>query len=381
MPTVDVLAYVLNCEALRLALHHVTSRKKYPTFVMKMASDYVVSYDRELLNSFDAEIQALLPSLPSRFKLHKLFEKHKVDLDESWYMERIFDVLWKDIAEKKALNAPDNENNSSDNEEFNGDSAGGASRNISGKASKKSSKKGSKNESAPNVLDEYFNPTEEAAYEAVAGWEENTILDAEISERTRNFSDKSWDNIPGNLMRAILEANALRVDWRSILKHFMASIIDKYTVETRAKPNRRHGFDLPGQRHLFKSRVLMAIDVSGSMTNEEIAEGFALIKPLLRHAEVYWCTWDARCSDFTKERQSKNYVNVSGGGGTQPDCIFKKMKEDRIKFDGIILFTDCYFFWDEPERGAQKVAIVGCNGCGEPPHWVRHFISLEEMRK
>ena len=49
------------------------------------------------------------------------------------------------------------------------------------------------------------------------------------------------------------------------------------------KPNRRYGFQYMGSRYDFTTRLLFAVDVSGSMSSQDLALGFSVINRFFKY--------------------------------------------------------------------------------------------------
>ena len=101
--------------------------------------------------------------------------------------------------------------------------------------------------------------------------------------------------------------------------------------------------------------IVIAIDTSGSITNTEIGQALTQIAQLLSkykaHGEImYWDTQVAAVAEFTDVKSALK-LRPAGGGGTDPNCIFKYINADKkykshsklTKLDAILIFTDGYF--------------------------------------
>lgn len=69
----------------------------------------------------------------------------------------------------------------------------------------------------------------------------------------------------------------MRLDYRAILRKFRMSIPIQQRRLTRMKPNCRYGFACMGRHRDFTTRLLFAIDVSGSMGIQELQQGFSVV--------------------------------------------------------------------------------------------------------
>lgn len=365
----SILAYIMFSECLRIALHHITTRKCYPLQIFKKASDYI-SFDenqRSVLNTHKQEVMQMLQEFPSKAKFRQETAKIKFNEEDHWFLEKVFSMLM-DCAEKQGGGGQ-------------GQGQGQGQGNGQGQGKGNQQGKGSGN-STKDALDEYFDGSQDAAEKATEGWEENTLVDQEIQEITHHIAENAsqWGNISGGLLQAILAANTPKFDPKTVLKRFKANTVDKYTEDTRMRPDRRKGFDVPGKKHKFRSRILVAIDCSGSMDDKDVERGCAIVNRFVKHADVSYCFWDGVCGPFTEQKQKKSDFKLIGRGCTNPDSVISAIQERKAKFDGLIFFTDCGFTWEKPEHYFKKIFIISTPGCSDyVPDWCLYKLSTEQL--
>jgi hypothetical protein len=75
----------------------------------------------------------------------------------------------------------------------------------------------------------------------------------------------------------------------------------------------------------------------------------------------------------------KPKYEVKGRGGTNPQCIIDKLKKEKLRFDGIVVISDCVFDWYEPPK-REKVCIVSTSHM-QGPKWCKWFFKLEDLLK
>lgn len=365
----SILAYIMFSECLRIALHHITTRKCYPLQIFKKASDYI-SFDenqRSVLNTHKQEVMQMLQEFPNKAKFRQETTKIKFNEEDHWFLEKVFSMLM-DCAEKQGGGGQ------SGQEQKQGQ---GQDQNQG-----KGQGKGGSGNPTKDALDEYFDGSQDAAEKATEGWEENTLVDQEIQEITHHIAENAsqWGNISGGLLQAILAANTPKFDPKTVLKRFKANTVDKYTEDTRMRPDRRKGFDVPGKKHKFRSRILVAIDCSGSMDDKDVERGCAIVNKFVKHADVSYCFWDGVCGPFTEQKQKKSDFKLIGRGCTNPDSVITAIQERKAKFDGLIFFTDCGFSWDKPEHYFKKIFIISTPGCSDyVPDWCLYKLSTEQL--
>lgn len=374
----SVLAYCIFSECLRIALHHCTSRKCFPIDVFKKSSDFICfdENQRNVLNVHKQYVLDLLNTFPTKAKFHELANGYKFNNDEDWFLEKVFAILM-DIRQKNGQGQGQGQSQ----EQGNGQGQGQGNGQGNGQGQGNSQGNGNGNGGIRKALEEYLDSSPESAEKATEGWGENTLVDQEIQEITHHIAESGskWGNVSGGLLQAILAANTPKFDPRTVLRRFKANTIDKYTEDTRMRPDRRKGFDVPGKRHKFRSRILIATDCSGSMSDEDVERGCSIINKFVKHADVSYCFWDGVCGPFETQKRPMNQFKLVGRGCTNPDCVLEAIQERKVKFDGLVFITDNGFCWERPEHYANKIFIIHTADACEPPDWVKYTLSFKQL--
>lgn len=98
-------------------------------------------------------------------------------------------------------------------------------------------------------------------------WDEDELTVQMINEVIN--STKSWGSLGGNFAELLQVSLKAKINWRNIFAGFRASIISSKRKLTRMRPNRRTGFDNMGSIRLFDTKLLVAVDVSGSISDRK----------------------------------------------------------------------------------------------------------------
>lgn len=172
-------------------------------------------------------------------------------------------------------------------------------------------------------------------------WQEHKILDADITNLVNmNRGDlKAWGTYTGQAISEIVTANTPKISWKEVLRRFSTSVQTMKTIASRKKVNRRFDLDAPGRRRIFKTKVIFAIDCSGSMSDEDLKEGFAVINSICRHAEITYLLFDTEIKAVeTKFKTARDTFKVLGRGGTDFELVCQYANEHSA--DGLIIYTD-----------------------------------------
>lgn len=128
---------------------------------------------------------------------------------------------------------------------------------------------------------------------------------------------KSRGHVPGemvSILDAIENIEPPKFDWRGYLRRFAGGSVKVYTKKLRRKFNKRYE-DNPGLKIKPKKHILVAIDTSGSVSNEELVEFFKEIHHIHKTGtEVTVVLCDAAIQKIY-EYNPKHKIELSGRGG------------------------------------------------------------------
>ena len=97
-------------------------------------------------------------------------------------------------------------------------------------------------------------------------WEEDELMSEKVNHEIETAQRcNQWGSIGGDLKSLIESTLISKQNFRAILSQFRASILSTKRHLTRMRPNRRYGFDAMGSQYAYSTRLLVAVDVSGSV--------------------------------------------------------------------------------------------------------------------
>jgi predicted metal-dependent peptidase len=130
------------------------------------------------------------------------------------------------------------------------------------------------------------------------------------------------------------------LNWKEKLKYFTTAARRVKINLTRNKLNKRLGMDYPGTNIKRKTKVLVAIDTSGSVSDEELMKFMEQIYLISKtDCEVTCVECDTEMYEpwlFNKNRQ----ISFKGRGGTSFDPVLEYFNKE--PYNGLIYFTDGY---------------------------------------
>jgi predicted metal-dependent peptidase len=108
------------------------------------------------------------------------------------------------------------------------------------------------------------------------------------------------------------------------------------------KPSRRYGFLYLGSRRDFCTKLLFAVDVSGSVSDKALKQAFSIINQLFKYGiervEVLQFDSEIKGKPLTLKK-AKHKIKVIGRGGTHFQPVIDYIDKNK-DYDGLIIFTD-----------------------------------------
>jgi len=197
-------------------------------------------------------------------------------------------------------------------------------------------------------------------------------------------------NIPGGVKRMIRDLTEPVMDWRELLQQQIESTIK--SDFTWARPSRRSWHMdavMPGMKPGEQIDVVIGIDTSGSITDQDLKVFLSEIQGIMEAYEEYRITvmgWDTEVHNvatFTSDNlEDISTFEPGGGGGTDPHCVWNYLQANDIEPKKLIMFTDfCFFGWSpaEVEQYCDTVWIIKGNKSAEPEFGV--FAHYEDAGK
>ena len=171
-------------------------------------------------------------------------------------------------------------------------------------------------------------------------WNEDDLTWSEISGVIN--STKDWGSIPGAFAEKLIASTKSRINWRTALAGFRSSILCSRRKLTRMKPSRRSGFDQMGSVREFSTKVLVAVDVSGSISSESLSYFYGVVNSAFRYGveALDVVEFDCGITKACSLRKKQKTVEALGRGGTSFDEPIRYAHENG--YDGLVILTDGY---------------------------------------
>jgi len=171
-------------------------------------------------------------------------------------------------------------------------------------------------------------------------WHDDSLRRQQINDLIERTTD--WGTMPADIVERIKASTRSRIDQRLVWQGFQSAVLSSQRQLTRMRPNRRTGFLQMGSTRQFDTRLLVAVDVSGSITDTMLAEFFGSVNRLFRYGVVSidLCQFDAALGPISPMDRARSQVIIHGRGGTNFQPLIDYLTEHPRGYDGVIVLTD-----------------------------------------
>ena len=185
-----------------------------------------------------------------------------------------------------------------------------------------------------------------AITESAELWQEDESAQNQIDDKIKKAEiENGWGETGGNLVRTLQEQTDFSFDYRRALTKFRANIVSVNRRLTRMKPSRRYGFSAMGSRYERKADILIAVDVSGSITDESFTRFYHAIKnffflKIIENIDLIFFDVNLKNTSPIKFSKDLKLAEIQGRGGTNFQPPIDYFLENRSRYSGMIIFTD-----------------------------------------
>ena len=187
-------------------------------------------------------------------------------------------------------------------------------------------------------------------------WEESDEVDEKtLNEFTEKFADSAQKGKNPNYIDAMIKSLKNRngeLPWNLFLKKLMGTIeANKKKTVTRRNRRQPSRLDLRGELRGHKAEIAVAIDISGSISDEEfkqaIKEVLAIVKSHNQEITIIECDKEIRRAYKVKSPRDVQ-ERIATGGGTKFSPVFEYANNKKINL--LIYFTD--------GKGEEKLEVI-----------------------
>lgn len=374
------LELVMASEGFKILLRHATTRLKEPRQIASLSSSITIN---QLMNSELRNILAGLDEVvptPDQYNLpaDQYFEEYfRKLMDRQDQVNQQIAKIWGSMSdeekEEAIKNAMQQMQGQGQPQEGEGQGQGGEGEDGDDQQQGQGQGQGGGQEGKDGEGFKEFNNPDQAMKDyydpngtANQGWGSNDLFDSDVKNfiESRKDSARDWGKHTGNAMAEIIAALEPKISAKEVVRRFGRSVLTASTIASRMKINRRHDLGLPGYRRQYKSKIIFALDVSGSMTDEDLKEGFAVVNSCLKFADIICVQFDTAIKNVERKfKKAKQTFKVHGRGGTDFNEVLNFADEEKV--DGIVIYTDGYA--SPPPKPKCKVLWLMHTTKSKPP--------------
>ena len=173
------------------------------------------------------------------------------------------------------------------------------------------------------------------------GWDKNNeiadeIIRAKVEEMMRG---NKWGDLSAGTIETIMAAQKSEVNWRRFIRAWAGNMVWREREVTVKRPNRRTGFKHPGFKKTHIDKILLAIDTSGSIGSEDLAQFLREMNRIQELTPVDVMQFDADKTTEPKAYDKKrDKFDFKGRGGSNFQPVMDTAKNHRYK--GLVILTD-----------------------------------------
>jgi predicted metal-dependent peptidase len=186
--------------------------------------------------------------------------------------------------------------------------------------------------------------------------EEKEDLSREVDRALREGAMLAG-RMKGEVSREIQELLHPKVDWKEALREFIKTAMMGRDNSTWRRPSKRFiGMNvvMPSSYSEKMGRLAVGIDTSGSIGGAELSQFLGEVKAICDEVApeaVDLMYWDSHVAshEVYEGHQVADLVSSTkprGGGGTEPDCVPRFMREKQLSPQCTVMLTDGYFYGD-----------------------------------
>jgi predicted metal-dependent peptidase len=157
-------------------------------------------------------------------------------------------------------------------------------------------------------------------------------------------------NLPAGVKRIIEDMTAPKMNWRELLRMQLESTIKSdYTWMRNSRRGWHMDAVMPGMKLDPMIDIAVSIDASGSMLDKMLKDFLAEVAGIMEqfpNYRIHVLSFDTQVYN-PQQFDSENLdditgYEISGGGGTDFDCVFEYFKANEIEPKRHVMFTDGY---------------------------------------
>ena len=174
---------------------------------------------------------------------------------------------------------------------------------------------------------------------------EKKLIQKQVEHQIKETADqtkKRCGNIPGelaDLIKRLTNIEPPKFDWKGYLRRFVGNSTVSYTKKLRRKYNKRYS-DNPGLKIKFKNNILVGVDTSGSVSNDELKEFMSELTHMHKTGhKITVAQCDTQINSVEEFNPRKDW-EIKGRGGTIFQPVIDLFNKKKGVYTALIYLTD-----------------------------------------
>ncbi len=175
---------------------------------------------------------------------------------------------------------------------------------------------------------------------------EKKIIDNQLDrllKESATQTEKKRGKVPGELRDHILGIGVIepaKFDWKGYIRRFTGTSTRIFTKKLRRKQSKRYEGN-PGLKIKMKQHMLLAIDTSGSVSDDEVREFMSEIHHIYKTGvDVTIVQCDTAIKSIEPYKGKHKEFSVNGRGGTEFDPVLEYYNAHLRQYTSLVYFTD-----------------------------------------
>ena len=186
-----------------------------------------------------------------------------------------------------------------------------------------------------------------------------------MAKQSAEQVQKMAGKIPGQFkdyIDSLFKQRPAVFNWKNYFRRVVGNSIRSYIKSTRYRPSFRFKGQ-PGNTLKFKPKVLVAVDTSGSVSNEELQEFFGEVNHLYKSGVcVDVVEFDTMIQSKFEYKGAKTEIPISGHGGTDVTSTVEYYIAHK-EYSTLVVFTDGYLSVNHLPLAQNLIWIITSDGC------------------
>ena len=142
-----------------------------------------------------------------------------------------------------------------------------------------------------------------------------------------------------DLIHKLTHVEPAKFDWKGYLRRFVGNSSIVYTKKLRRKYNKRYAAN-PGLKIKFKNHILVGVDTSGSVNNDELKEFFSELNHMHKTGHKITVAQCDTSLGSVKEFKPNQDWEIHGRGGTSFQPVIDHFNERKGRYTALVYLTD-----------------------------------------